>query len=177
MLDPQASESDGAKLRANWQALSRHRTMSYIPLFAIGLATVEAFIDAVTWVELDVAAIYGIPLLLAALTRSRRLLWTLAAVLTITTFVVYAIQIPAGTFGLSETFFVNRLLDAVAVLLTAGLLHVWIASVNTVESQARLLTIQNEQLETANAALQFHEAEIARQNEELERRSKEAEEV
>jgi len=177
MLDPQASESDGAKLRANWQALSLHRTMSYIPLFAIGLATVEAFIDAVTWVELDVAAIYGIPLLLAALTRSRRLLWTLAAVLTITTFVVYAIQIPAGTFGLSETFFVNRLLDAVAVLLTAGLLHVWIASVNTVESQARLLTIQNEQLETANAALQFHEAEIARQNEELERRSKEAEDA
>jgi len=104
-------------------------------------------------------------------------LWTLAAVLTITTFVVYAIQIPAGTFGLSETFFVNRLLGAVAVLLTAGLLHVWIASVNTVESQARLLTIQNEQLETANAALVFHETEIARQNEELKRRSKEAEEA
>jgi two-component system chemotaxis sensor kinase CheA len=146
-------------------------------VFAVGLAIMEAFIDALTWVELDVAAIYGLPLVLAALTRSRRLLWTLTAALTLTTFLVYAVQIPAGMFALSETFFVNRLFDAVAVLLTAGLLHVWIVSVDTVEAQAQLLKTQNEQLEAANLELASHEEKIARQNEELERRSKEAEEA
>ncbi len=158
-------------------ALLTPRNMAFVAVFAVGLAIAEAFIDVITWVELDVAAIYGLPLVLAALTRSRRLLWTLTATLTITTFVVYAVQIPAGMFALSETFFVNRLFDAVAVLLTAGLLHVWIVSIDTVEAQARLLKTQNEQLETANTELLSHEEKIARQNEELERRSKEAEEA
>jgi signal transduction histidine kinase len=151
--------------------------MVFIGLAAVGLALVEAFIDAVTWIELDVAAIYGLPLVLAALTRSRRLLWTLTAALTLTTFVVYAVQIPAGMFALSETFFVNRLFDAVAVLLTAGLLHVWIVSVDTVEAQAQLLKTQNEQLEAINTELVRHEEKIALQNKELESRSKEAEEA
>ena len=85
--------------------------MVFIALAAVGLALIEAFIDAITWVQLDVAAIYGLPLVLAALTRSRRLLWALTAALTIATFAVYAMQIPAGAFSLSETFFVNRLFD------------------------------------------------------------------
>jgi hypothetical protein len=129
---------------ASW-ALLRPRNMVFIALVALGLALVEAFVDAVTWVELDVAAIYGLPLVLAALTRSRRLLWVLTAALTIATFSVYAVQIPTGAFALSETFFVNRLFDAVAVLLTAGLLHVWMISVDTSEAQARLLKTQNDE--------------------------------
>jgi signal transduction histidine kinase len=151
--------------------------MGCVAVFAVALAIAEAFIDAVTWVQLDVAAIYGLPLVLAALTRSRRLLWSLTGALTITTFVVYVVQVPAGLFELTETFFVNRVFDAVAVLLTAGLLHIWIVSVDTVEAQARLLKTQNEQLETANLELVSHEEKIARQNEELERRSKKAEEA
>jgi signal transduction histidine kinase len=151
--------------------------MAFAALFAVGLALVEAFIDAITWIELDVAAIYGLPLVLAALTRSRRLLWTLTTSLTITTFVVYAIQIPAGAFSLGEAFFVNRVFDAVAVLLTAGLLHVWIISVDTMEAQARLLKDQNNELEAANVELVRHEEQIARQNEELEHHRKEAEEA
>jgi signal transduction histidine kinase len=153
------------------------RAMVFTALFAVGLALLEAFIDAITWIELDVAAIYGLPLMLAALTRSRRLLWTLTISLIITTFVVYAIQIPVGAFALSETFFVNRVLDAVAVLLTAGLLHVWIISVDTVQAQARLLKHQNEELEAANVELVRREEQINRQNEELERRRREAEEA
>jgi signal transduction histidine kinase len=128
-------------------ALRRPRGSAFIALAAVGLALVEASIDAVTWVELDVAAIYGLPPVLAALTRSPRLLWTLAAALTATTFAVYAAQIPADMFALSEVFFVNRALDAVALLLAAGLLHAWIISVDTVEAQARLLQAQNEELE------------------------------
>jgi signal transduction histidine kinase len=157
--------------------LFRPRNFVFFALSAVGLAIAEAFVDALTWVELDVAAIYGIPLLLAALTRSRPLLWTLTVGLTITTFVVYALQIPPGTFALTETFFVNRLLDVFGVLLTAALLHVWIILVDTVEAQSRLLHTQNERLEAANIELVSHEEKIARQNEELEHRRKDAEEA
>jgi signal transduction histidine kinase len=157
--------------------LLRARNRMFVAGFAVALAIAEALIDAATWVELDVAAIYGLPLVLAALTRSRRLLWTLTATLTITTFAVYVVQIPAGMFALSETFFVNRLFDVLAVLLTAGLLHVWILSADTAEAQARLLKTRNEQLEAANIDLVNHEEIIARQNEELECRSKQAEEA
>jgi signal transduction histidine kinase len=165
------------KPRINSSALLCPRNMLFIALAAVGLALVEAFIDAVTWVQLDVAAIYGLPLVLATLTRSRRLLWALTAALTIATFAVYAVQIPAGAFALNETFFVNRLFDAVAVLLTAGLLHVWIISVDTAEAQARLLKTQNDELEAANVELVRREEKIAHQNEELERRRREAEEA
>src|SRR5688572_29320274 len=125
----------------------RPRDRVFIALLAVALALVEVLLDAVTWVELDVAAIYGLPLVLAALTRSRRLLWALTATLTVATFAVYAAQIPVGVFTFGETFFVNRLFDAVAVLLTAGLLHVWIISLDTVEAQTLLLEAQNEELE------------------------------
>ena len=155
----------------------RHRIMAFAAVLAVVLALVEAFFDAITWVQLDVAAIYGLPLVLAALTRSRRLLWALTAALTLTTFVVYAVQIPAGEFGFAEPFFVNRLFDAVAVLLTACLLQVWMISVDTAEAQARLLETKNDELEAANAELVRHEEKIAHQNEELERRRREAEEA
>jgi signal transduction histidine kinase len=65
---------------------------------------------------------------------------------------------------------VNRALDAIAVLLTAGLLHVWMSSVKTMEAQARLLGEKN-------ADLLRHEKQIARQLTELERRRNEAEEA
>lgn len=128
------------KARMIGLASVRDRTMVVAAICAAGLAFAGAFIDVLTWIELDLAAIYGLPLVLAALTRSRRLLWSLTALLTMTTFVVYAIQIPAGAFALGETFFVNRVLDAVAVLLTAGLLHVWIMSVEKMAAQGRLLS-------------------------------------
>jgi len=144
---------------------------------AVAFALLEASADAVTWIELDIAAIYGIPLVLAAIARSRCLLWVLTLLLTVTTFSVYAFQIPNGVFWLGETFFVNRLLDAAAVLLTARLLHIWMNSLDIAEAQARLLDDQNDRLEAANAELLRHEALISRQNEELDQRRRQAEEA
>jgi signal transduction histidine kinase len=134
----------------------------------LGLA--EVSIDAITWIELDVAAIYGLPLVLSVSTRDRRFLWCLTAALLVATFAVYAAQVPAGTFSITETFFVNRLLDAVAVLLTAGLLHLWMRSLSTVEAQARLLEERNDELVR-------HQERIAGQNMELDRRRSQAEEA
>ena len=68
-------------------------------------------------------------------------------------------------------------LAAVAVLLTAGLIHIWLRSLDTVEAQARRLKAQNHELEAANAELVRRGEKIARQNEELERRRREAEEA
>jgi signal transduction histidine kinase len=134
------------------------------------LALVEVTVDAITWIELDVAAVYGLPLVLAVSARSLRLLWTLAVTLIFATFLVYAVQIPIGAFATTETFFVNRIFDAVGLLLTAGLLHVWIRSRSTVEAQARLLAERNDELVR-------HKDKIALQNAELDIRRREAEEA
>jgi signal transduction histidine kinase len=128
-----------------------------VAVFAVTLGLIA--IDVVTWVELDVAAIFGLPLLLVGPTRSRRLLWSLTALLTIATFVVYAIQIPEGKFTLKETFFVNRVLDVVELLLIAALLHVRIVAANTSDAQARLIAHQNEKLEAAKVSRRLVEVQ------------------
>ena len=143
------------------------RTVAFAYVFAIVLAVAAVVVDLGTWVELDIAAIYGTPLVLAAFTRNRRLMWGLMGALALATFSTYALQIPAGAFELREAVFVNRVLDAVALLLTAGLLHVWMVSVDIRDAQAHLLQEQNRKLEFSNDMLVAREAQIARQNEEL----------
>lgn len=154
-------------LASNWR---RNRNVVFAGCFAIVLAVAEVLLDLGTWVELDIASIYGIPLVLAAFTRDRRLLWGMMIVLVLVTFLSYAVQIPSGSFRLRETLFVNRVLDAVALLVIAGMLHVWMASLDVREAQSR-------KLEAANELLVAHEARIVHQNEELSRRRHEAEEA
>ena len=153
------------------------RAIAFACVSAIVLAVAEVAADAGTWVELDVATIYGIPLVLAAFTRSRRLLWGLTVALMLATFIIYTLQIQVGAFALRDALFVNRVLDAVALLLTAGLVHVWMMSLDIREAQAKLLEEQNRKLEVANELLVAHETQIVRQNEELIRRRHEAEEA
>jgi len=127
--------------------------------FAAALALVIA--DFTTWIELDVATIFGLPLVLAGATRSRNLLWFLTGLLMVTTFAVYAFQVPAGTFSLNEPFFVNRLLNAVSLLLLAGLLHVWMSSAATNEAQARLIKEQNDKVQAAKVSRRMIEVQEA----------------
>jgi signal transduction histidine kinase len=135
----------------------RDRAALLAIIVAVTLALIVA--DFMTWIELDVAAIFGLPLVLAGATRNRALVWTLTAVLIVTTFVVYALQIQAGTFALVEKFFVNRVLNAVSLLLLAGMLHVWIKSVATREAQSRLIKEQGETLAAAKAARRMVEVQ------------------
>jgi signal transduction histidine kinase len=169
--------SPGIQSKAVFSITRSDRTVTFACGFAIVLAVAEVALDLATWVQLDIAAIYGIPLVLAAFTSDRRLLWTLMGALTLATFVAYALQVPVGAFDLREALFVNRILDAVALLLTAGLLHVWMASLDIRQAQAELLQQQNHKLEVANDLLIGHEAQIVRQNEELDRRRLEAEDA
>jgi signal transduction histidine kinase len=109
-------------------------------------------LDASTWVELDIATIYGLPLVLAGLARSRKAVWILAASLVLATFAVYAMQVPTGAFAPREVFFVNRVLGAATLLMIAALMHVWIDSATRSASHIRLLKEQDEKLEAARAA-------------------------
>jgi signal transduction histidine kinase len=121
--------------------------MPLAALLAIAVALAEAAVDWVTWVELDVSAVYGVPLVLAAGARNRRLLWVLAASLVSVTFVAYATQIPTGVFSVDEPFFLNRVLSAIALTISAALCHVWIVAANRLAAQRRSLVEQNEELE------------------------------
>ena len=159
----------------DWSRLRHDRRALYVAAAALVIAITA--LDFTTWIELDVASIYGLPLVVTAATRSRRLLWLLTAALAATTFVVYALQIPPGGFGLHEPYFVNRALDVVGVLLTAVLLDVWIRSVDVREAQMQRLDEQNRELEAVNAELRAREAQIAQQSAELEVRRREAEEA
>jgi signal transduction histidine kinase len=161
----------------NQHGLMPRPPVSVAAALAVLLALIEVFVDWLTPIEINVSIVYGLPLVLAAAGRSRRLLWGLAMFLVLMTFSVYSVQVPSGVFSTSEPLFVNRLLAAAALLLTAGLLHLWMIAVDTTEVQSRALKAQNEQLEAANQELQRREQEIARQNAELDHRRREAEEA
>src|SRR5690349_8618112 len=154
---------------------SRDTTLSLVMVSAIAVAGILVFIDFTTWIQLNVSILYGLPLILSAPARNRRLLWRLAFGLVSMSFVVYVLQTPRGAFSSQEPYFINRVLTSAAVFVTAGLLHAWINAVDTLDSQAQLLKRQNDNLEVANEELSRRDALITRQNEELERRRRDAE--
>jgi signal transduction histidine kinase len=145
-------------------------------MLAVVLAALEVFFDWSTPIDVNVSVVYGLPLVLAATARNRRLLWSLALFLVLTIFAVYGAQTPPGSFSLRERFFIDRELSALTLLLMAGLLHARTLAVDAVYEQRRLLNEQNVQLEKVNRELSRREEEITRQNEELDRRRHEAEE-
>ena len=140
-----------------------NRTVLFAVVLAVTLGLIVA--DFTTWIELDVATIFGLPLVLAGAIRSRALLWILTGLLVTTTFVVYALQIPPGAFTLEEHFFVNRVLDAVSLLLLAGLLDIWMRSAATNEAQARLIMEQNEKLQATKVSRRMVEVQEAERRE------------
>lgn len=104
---------------------------------AILLAALEVFVDGDTWIQLNVSIVYGIPLVVAAGSRNRRLLWALALALVAATFVVYLRQIAPGPFSVREPFFLNRVLAACTVLIVAGLLHALTTAFDALEARRR----------------------------------------
>jgi signal transduction histidine kinase len=126
---------------------------------AVFIAVCLVVTDLVTWIQIDIATIFSLPLVLAAPTRSPRLLWSLAALLAVAAFAVYALQIPPGAFLLRETFFVNRVLDVANLLLIAVLLHIRMNSAEARETQARLIKEQNQKLEAAKASRRLVEVQ------------------
>ena len=153
--------------QANPMELDKQQRMAVAAFLSILLAAVEVLIDWTTWVELNVSILYGLPLVLAALGRSRRLLWALMLILVTMTFAVYVEQIPAGLFTIQEPLFINRMLAALALVITAGILHVRLRAIEKLAAQDEALQETNQRLEQANSQLVRREAQILHQNEEL----------
>jgi signal transduction histidine kinase len=174
-LGGKSAEASNMSASKGWLGLFPLRALPAAAAWAVCLAALLVFIDWITWVEFNEAIVYPLPLVLAAMTRSRRLLWGLALFLVGTTFAVYAVQVGPGVFSLREPFFINRVLAAGTVLLTAGVLHAWTLALDQLDEQDRSLKVQNEQLDAANRELRRCHEEITRQNEELDRRREEAE--
>jgi len=157
----------------------RHAAAAYgfaVGVLAVLLAGVEVFFDWTTPIEINVSIVYGLPLVLAAMARSRRLLWGLTLFLGFTIFAVYYAQTPPDIFSMRERSFVDRELSAITLLVMAGLLHARIVAIDAIHEQRRLLKAKNVELEAANRALTQREEKIARQNTDLDRRRREAEE-
>jgi signal transduction histidine kinase len=114
---------------------------------AVLLALVAVFIDWVTDINVNVALLYGLPLVVATATRNRWLLWALALFLLLTTFAVYYVQVPPGVFSPREPYFVNRVMAAAAMLLTAALVHYGMIGLDLLDAQRRSLKAHNDELD------------------------------
>ena len=152
--------------------------MSFAGGLAVALAIALAIFDSITWIELNVSVLYSLPLVFAAAARKRRLLWTLALSLVAMAFVVYVWQVPLSAVpSARESFFIDRVLSALSVLLCAGILDAWLRSLHVRDRQDRALEQQNDRLEAANSELMAHKEEISSKNQELERARREIEEI
>jgi signal transduction histidine kinase len=156
--------------KQNLLRMLHRRALPAAGILAISLAIIEVAVDWLTWIEFNEAIVYTLPLILAAATRNRKLLWWLTAGLAFTTFAVYYVQIPAGAFSLREPYFVDRALAAVTLLTTATLLHAWTLAIDSIEKK-------NLQLSSANEELVMLRDEVIRQNKELDVRRQQAEEA
>lgn len=137
-------------------------------VLAVGVAALAAVLDWATWIELNVSVLYCLPLVLAAIAKRRRLVWTLTLVLLAVTFAVYWDQVPADAAPGWNPFLLDRLLSAISVLVSAGILDAWLRSQRARDRQNQVLDRQNARLEAINRDLLAHKDEIARTNKELE---------
>lgn len=156
---------------------------------AIGvlLALLLILLDFATWIELNIALAYSLPLVFAAASRRGRVLWALALLLVAATFVVYQAQAPlvrvlpvyhgGGWVAMGDPYLVDRCLAALTLLLTAAILQGWLFSLRAIELRDHAIEENNVRLARVNRELVRHKEEILRQNEELERRRRQAEAI
>jgi signal transduction histidine kinase len=102
---------------------------------AVLLAITEVAIDWSTWIQLNISIVYVLPLVLAAGSRSRRLLWSLATSLALTTIAVYYRQSSVGGFPFSDPYLVNRLLSISNIFIGAALLHVLVGALDELDKR------------------------------------------
>jgi len=115
---------------------------------------------------------YGVPVILLALFRRRRLLWAttfIFALLSVIKFWVLLPEVPSGVHISARGYdFAQGLVVLLDLFLVTAMADLWLVS-------RRWLEKQNDDLETANTDLAAREEEIARQNEELQSQTEELE--
>ena len=106
-----------------------------LSLLAVGVAICEVLIDWITPISVNISIIYSIPLVLAGLSRRRKLLWSLTVVLLCMTFIVYVAQTGHHSFSVRTHTFRDRELAAATITLTATLLHLWTRALDAVDQR------------------------------------------
>ena len=125
-------------------------TSDLVPAAAgVALAAFLVILDSATWIELNVATVYSLPLVFVAASRRPRLLWSLALFLVATTFAVYHAQVPlahgsgrlagSGSVFRADPYLVDRSLAALTILLTAAILQGWLVSLRARAARDRAL--------------------------------------
>jgi signal transduction histidine kinase len=150
---PDSPETPAAEL------LKPLRRPAVFGALAIALAAAGVFADVTTWIQLNIAITYSLPLVLAAAARSRRLLWSLAFVLVLVTFMVYWLQDAHGSASIHDEYFINRLLAAVNIVLAAALLHALSRAAEILEARNRQLAAAERELRQRNRELDLQRAE------------------
>lgn len=146
-----------------------------VSLLAVSVAAAEVLFDWGTHIQLNVSIIYSVPLVLAALSRRRQLLWSLLVILECMVFAVYVAQMGPDAFSLQEPYFRNRFLSSITMLITATLLHVWTRALDTLDERDGVLKQQNIRLQSAYRELEGYQQQIERHSQELEQRRAQAE--
>ena len=157
-----------------WRSVARSKS----PPAWVGIAVAVALIAAMAVVRLVVAGRfplpigYGVPIVLMAFFRSRRLLWLTTAafaVLCIIKFFFLMPEVPRAV-GMSARQYdwIEGCLVLLDLLLVTGLIDLWLVTRQWLERQ-------NSELESTNLDLAAREEEIARQNEELQSQTEELE--
>ncbi|CAN5496056.1 hypothetical protein BH09PLA1_BH09PLA1_10430 [soil metagenome] len=116
-----------------------------------------------------------IPLIICAYARNRRLMWILAVMAVVAAFAGLVPKMPRIDDGLNAARLFNRAVVGVALLLVAGLLHLYLGTFLILESSRATLAERHDELELNHAELSAREEEIARQNEELQSQTEELE--
>lgn len=135
------------------------RSPAFLGALAIALAAAEILLDVTTWIQLNIAIVYSLPLVLAAAARSRRLVWGLAFALVLVTFVVYWLQDAQGNPSMHDEYFINRLLAAVNIVFAAALLHALSRAVEILEVRNRELAATQQEVMQRNRELDLQRAE------------------
>jgi signal transduction histidine kinase len=113
------------------------RYRQVVALAAILLAAAEVWVDWATWIQLNVSIVFVLPLVVAARSRSRPLLWTLAAILAVTTLIVYARQTSVPGFSFRDPYLVNRMLSISSMFIAAALLHILIGALDELDRRGK----------------------------------------
>jgi PAS domain S-box-containing protein len=148
-----------------------------LPAWVAG-ASAAMLVVTMAWLRLGVAGRfmlpigYGVPIVIVAVFRSRRLLWMTAAAFVFLTvfkfFYMLPANVPQGPALNAHYDWGAGFMVLVDMLLVAGVSHLWIANQDATEKQ-------NAELEAGYAELMAREEEIARQNEELQSQTEELE--
>src|SRR2546421_9584155 len=141
-------------------------------LIAVGIFAIVALADVVTPLDVNPAVLQVVALVVAAWTRSERLLWTLATLMVITAFDGFLFGTDAD-YAHVRILLVNRAFVAAAIIAIAYAMHRWMIAARALETSRAQLAAQNAVLEDSNLDLSAREEEIARQNEELQSQGEE----